>query len=324
MLGQKLVAALARAGALGERAISHLVLVDVVEPTVPTAAFTVEARRGDLAEPGVTSSLVACRPDVVFHLAAVVSGEAEADVDKGYRANLDGTRLLLDALRAESNREYLPRVVVASSIAVFGAPFPDVIGDNEQLTPLTSYGTQKAIVELLLADYSRREFVDGIALRLPTICVRPGAPNRAASGFFSSIIREPLNGREAVLPVSDDVRGGRIINNGSISANVPRPNSAPYTAAKHAITGLTKSTSLDARPHDIACGQIDIGNAATEMTAPMQTTGMPQADGRIALEPTFDVADVARAVVFMATLPLDANVQFMTVMATKMPYIGRG
>ena len=149
---------------------------------------------------------MACRPDVVFHLAAVVSGEAEADVDKGYRANLDGTRLLLDALRAEQNGEYVPRVVVASSIAVFGAPFPDVIGDDEQLTPLTSYGTQKAIAELLLADYSRHGFVDGIALRLPTICVRPGAPNRAASGFFSSIIREPLNGREAVLPVSDDVR----------------------------------------------------------------------------------------------------------------------
>ena len=206
MLGQKLVAALVRAGALGERAISHLVLVDVVEPAVPTAVFTVEARRGDLAEPGVTSSLVSCRPDVVFHLAAVVSGEAEADVDKGYRINLDGTRLLLDALCAEQNGEYVPRVVVASSIAVFGAPFPDVIGDDEQLTPLTSYGTQKAIAELLLADYSRRGFVDGIAVRLPTICVRPGAPNRAASGFFSSIIREPLNGREAVLPVSDDVR----------------------------------------------------------------------------------------------------------------------
>ena len=119
-------------------------------------------------------------------------------------------------------------------------------------------------------------------------------------------------------------RGGRIINNGSISASVPRPNSAPYTAAKHAITGLTKSTSLDGRAHDIACGQIDIGNAATEMTAVMHTTGVPQADGRIDLEPTFDVADVARAIVFMATLPLDANVQFMTVMATKMPYIGRG
>ncbi len=118
-------------------------------------------------------------------------------------------------------------------------------------------------------------------------------------------------------------RGGRIINNGSISADRPRPNSAPYTATKHAITGLTKSTSLDGRAYDIACGQIDIGNAATPMTAAM-SEGMPQADGSIAPEPTFDVAEVGRAIVHMANLPLDTNVQFMTIMATKMPYIGRG
>jgi NAD(P)-dependent dehydrogenase (short-subunit alcohol dehydrogenase family) len=119
-------------------------------------------------------------------------------------------------------------------------------------------------------------------------------------------------------------RGGRIINNGSISASVPRPHSAPYTAAKHGITGLTRSTSLDGRAYDIACGQIDIGNAATALAEPMRTTGVLQADGTIQREPTIDPADVARAVVYMATLPLDTNVQFMTVMATKMPYIGRG
>ena len=118
-------------------------------------------------------------------------------------------------------------------------------------------------------------------------------------------------------------RGGRIINNGSISAHVPRPNSAPYTATKHAMTGLTKSTALDGRKYDIACGQIDIGNAETEMTARMKQ-GVPQANGTIAAEPTMDVANVSRAVVYMAGLPLDANVQFMTVMATKMPYVGRG
>lgn len=118
-------------------------------------------------------------------------------------------------------------------------------------------------------------------------------------------------------------RGGRIINNGSISAHVPRPNSAPYTATKHAITGLTRSISLDGRKHDIACGQIDIGNAATEMTGPM-ATGVPQANGSIMAEPRMDVQVVADAVLYMASLPLDANVQFMTVMATKMPYIGRG
>ncbi len=118
-------------------------------------------------------------------------------------------------------------------------------------------------------------------------------------------------------------QGGRIINNGSISAHVPRPNSAPYTTTKHAITGLTKSLSLDGRKYDIACGQIDIGNAATPMTARMRD-GVPQADGSVRVEPVMDVANVARAVVFMATLPLDANVQFMTVMATKMPFVGRG
>jgi NAD(P)-dependent dehydrogenase (short-subunit alcohol dehydrogenase family) len=125
------------------------------------------------------------------------------------------------------------------------------------------------------------------------------------------------------LMKSQDPRGGRIINNGSISAHTPRPHSAPYTASKHGITGLTKSTSLDGRRHDIACGQIDIGNALTEMAARM-AKGVPQADGSIAIEPLIDVAHVARAVVYMASLPLDANVQFMTVMATKMPFIGRG
>jgi NAD(P)-dependent dehydrogenase (short-subunit alcohol dehydrogenase family) len=119
-------------------------------------------------------------------------------------------------------------------------------------------------------------------------------------------------------------RGGRIVNNGSVSAHVPRPNAAPYTAAKHGITGLTRSTMLDGRMHDIACGQIDIGNAATEMTGGMTTTGVLQADGSTALEATIDVEHVARAVVYMATLPLDANVAFLTVMATKMPFAGRG
>ena len=130
--------------------------------------------------------------------------------------------------------------------------------------------------------------------------------------------------RQAVaLMKQQDPRGGRIINNGSISAHAPRPNSAPYTATKHAITGLTKSTALDGRQYDIACGQIDIGNAATELAARM-ATGVPQANGQIAVEPLMDLTHVARAVLYMASLPLDANVQFMTVMATKMPFVGRG
>jgi NAD(P)-dependent dehydrogenase (short-subunit alcohol dehydrogenase family) len=125
------------------------------------------------------------------------------------------------------------------------------------------------------------------------------------------------------LMKSQDPRGGRIINNGSISAHVPRPNSAPYTSTKHAITGLTRSTSLDGRKYDIACGQIDIGNALTDLAARM-ASGVPQANGTVAVEPLMDVAHVASAVLYMASLPLDANVQFMTVMATKMPFIGRG
>ncbi len=130
--------------------------------------------------------------------------------------------------------------------------------------------------------------------------------------------------QEAIKLMKDQTpRGGRIINNGSISAHAPRPNSAPYTATKHAITGLTKSTSLDGRKYDIACSQIDIGNAGTEMAARM-ATGVPQANGQIAVEPLMDVAHVANSVVYMASLPLDANVQFMTVMATKMPFVGRG
>ena len=158
-----------------------------------------------MSVPGVADDLVAGRPDVVFHLAAIPSGGAEADFDGGYRVNLDGVRLLLEAIRGQGYG-YVPRVVFSSTIAVFGAPFPDAIADTFHLTPLTCYGSQKAMGELLLSDYTRRGLVDGVGIRLPTVCVRPGTPNAAASGFFSNIIREPLNGLEAVLPVADDVR----------------------------------------------------------------------------------------------------------------------
>ena len=201
MLGRKLAELLARDGVLRGERISHTWLTDVVRPE---SGVGIDAVVADLAVPGVAGELVSSRPDVIFHLAAVVSGEAEADFEQGYRVNLDGTRLLLDAVRALGG--YRPRFVFASSIAVFGAPFPEVIGDDFVAAPLTSYGTQKAIAELLLSDYSRRGFLDGVGIRLPTISVRPGKPNRAASGFFSSIIREPLNGEEGVLPVPDDVR----------------------------------------------------------------------------------------------------------------------
>lgn len=203
MVGRKLALRLARDGRLGGKPIAGLTLHDVIEPPPLDAPFKTARLTGDLSTPGEAVRLVADQPEVVFHLAAIVSGEAEADFDKGYRINLDGTRYLFDAIR---QRNYKPRVVFTSSIAVFGAPFPDAIGDEFLTTPLTSYGTQKAIGELLLADYARKGIFDGVGIRLPTICVRPGAPNKAASGFFSGIIREPLAGREAILPVSEDVR----------------------------------------------------------------------------------------------------------------------
>ena len=150
---------------------------------------------------------MASRPDIIFHLASIVSGEAEANFEKGYRVNLDGTRNLFEAIRLEGLRQtYCPRLVFTSSVAVFGEPLPDLIDDTYLTAPLTSYGTQKAMCELLLADYSRRGILDGIGIRLPTITIRPGKPNKAASGFFSSILREPLIGKEAVLPVSENVR----------------------------------------------------------------------------------------------------------------------
>jgi nucleoside-diphosphate-sugar epimerase len=205
MIGRKLTARLVADGALNERPIDRLTLLDVVAPAKPEAfRGAVESVAGDIADPPALRQLVAARPDLIFHLAAVVSAEAELDFDKGMRINLDGSRALLDAVRAVGDG-YCPRLVFTSSIAVFGAPFPDAIADDFHLTPLTSYGTQKAAVELLLADYTRRGFLSGVGIRLPSIVVRPGKPNKAASGFFSSIIREPLAGEEAVLPVQDTV-----------------------------------------------------------------------------------------------------------------------
>jgi D-erythronate 2-dehydrogenase len=205
MVGRKLAQRLAGDGVLGAQAIDSLSLIDVVPPPIPPGAVRVETVVSDIAEPGAVGDLITARPEVIFDLAAVVSGEAEIDFEKGYRVNLDATRHLLEAVRTVGDG-YRPRLVFSSSVAVFGPPIPNVIGDEQATTPATSYGTQKAIAELLLADYSRRGFLDGVGIRLPTICVRPGAPNRAASGFFSGIIREPLNGQEAVLPVSRDVR----------------------------------------------------------------------------------------------------------------------
>jgi nucleoside-diphosphate-sugar epimerase len=207
MIGRKLTAALLAEKHLGEHAITALTLADIIAPERPRTDLDCRTRAADLSDPEAAASLIASRPDIIFHLAAIVSGEAEADFDKGYRINLDGTRHLLEAIRHQGlAAPYCPRLVFTSSIAVFGEPLPATIADDLALTPLTSYGTQKAICELLLADYSRRGFVDGIGIRLPTIVVRPGKPNKAASGYFSGIIREPLLGQEAILPVDESVR----------------------------------------------------------------------------------------------------------------------
>lgn len=208
MIGRKLAERISADGGLGETAVDEMVLVDVIQPEVPAGRISnVRTQALDISVPGASKPLVAERPDVIFHLAAIVSGEAELDFEKGYSINLDGTRDLFEAIRLEHGASgYKPRVVFASSIAVFGAPFPKAIPDEFFQTPLTSYGTQKAIGELLLSDYTRRGFFDGIGLRLPTICIRPGKPNKAASGFFSNILREPIAGQEAVLPVADSVR----------------------------------------------------------------------------------------------------------------------
>lgn len=186
-----------------ERAIEKLVLFDKAFAADPELASDprIETREGDIADGATMRGLVTPDTDAVFHLAAVVSGEAEADTDLGYRVNLDGTRQMLEACRAIGTR---PRVVFASSLAVYGGELPPLVGEAVALSPQSSYGTQKAIGELLVNDYSRKGFIDGRALRLPTVVVRPGRPNRAASTFASSIVREPLCGKEAVCPVSPE------------------------------------------------------------------------------------------------------------------------
>ncbi|HEY0265355.1 MAG TPA: NAD-dependent epimerase/dehydratase family protein, partial [Rhizomicrobium sp.] len=197
MIGRKLVERLAADKSLGGRTIESLTLVDVVDSPVPAGApKDTRAIVADFSEKGVAATLIQDRPDVIFHLAAIVSGDAEANFEKGYKINFNGSWALLEAIRQESDKSpYKPRFVFASTLAVFGPPFPDNIPDDFALTPTTSYGTQKAMTELLLADYSRKGFLDGVGVRLPTICIRPGKPNKAASSFFSGILREPLNGQ---------------------------------------------------------------------------------------------------------------------------------
>lgn len=204
MIGRKLIDRLARDGGLNGKPIDTLTLTDIVPSGAPKGlASRLAVKTADLAAPGVAEELVNGRPDVIFHLAAIPSGGSETDFEAGYHANVDGTRNLLEAIR-KTGDGYKPKVIYTSSIAVYGAPFPPSIPDDFILTPLTSYGAHKVICETLLAEYNRRGFLDGVGVRLCGITVRPGKPNLAASGFYSAIIREPLAGLEATLPVSED------------------------------------------------------------------------------------------------------------------------
>ncbi|MET3924113.1 D-erythronate dehydrogenase [Devosia sp. 2618] len=274
MVGRKLVTALLDRGVISGRKIEALSLVDVITPSVPDADIAIKAIAADMSEPGVAETLLVDRPDVIFHLAAIVSGEAEADFEKGYRINLDGTRYLLEAIRHVGS-PYRPRLVFTSSIAVFGEPLPPVISDTHEHTPLTSYGTQKAICELLLADYSRRGFVDGVGIRLPTIAVRPGKPNKAASGFFSGIIREPLSGQEALLPVADSVRHW-------------------FASPRAAVGFLLHAAELDSAKLSSQRNLTMPGLAATvgEQIAALERVAGPKAVALIRRQPDQTIADI--------------------------------
>jgi nucleoside-diphosphate-sugar epimerase len=251
---------------LERRDVDELVLFDNVSSALP---FPADRRlrlvTGDIADRDTVRGVVAPGTRSVFHLAAVVSGEAEADTDLGYRVNLDGTRAVLDACRALGT---CPRVIFASSLAVYGGALPPSVGDDTPLTPQTSYGTQKAIGELLVNDYSRKGFVDGCALRLPTVVVRPGRPNRAASTFASSIIREPLSGREAVCPVSADTV--------MALASPRRVIDALLRALDLPAAALGTSRSLQLPGFSVAVG---------EMTAAVRRAGGNEAYTRIRWQP---------------------------------------
>ena len=194
MIGRKLLERLSRDGGLNGSPIDTLTLTDIAPPAAPDGlAAKAVLKTADLAMPGVAEELVRDRPDVIFHLAAIPSGGSETEFEAGYRANLDGTRNLLEAIR-KTGDGYKPKVIYTSSIAVYGAPFPPSIPDDFVLTPLTSYGAHKVICETLLADYNRRGFLEGVGVRLCGITVRPGKPNLAASGFYSCIISEQIEG----------------------------------------------------------------------------------------------------------------------------------
>ncbi|MDX7832226.1 MULTISPECIES: D-erythronate dehydrogenase [Aeromonas] len=240
-LGQKLARALLHSSL----PFSELLLVDIQEPPA-LADPRVRCLQADLTAPGVAESLISERTAVVYHLAAIVSSHAEQDFDLGWQVNLDTTRSLLEACR---HARPGIRFVFTSSLAVYGGPLPELVNDGTALTPTSSYGAQKAMGELLVNDYSRKGYVDGLALRLPTICVRPGKPNRAASSFVSSIIREPLQGENALCPVNPELRlwlssPATVVANFLLAATLPRGDARSINLPGISITVGEMLTAL--------------------------------------------------------------------------------
>ncbi|MDW5376448.1 D-erythronate dehydrogenase [Halomonas sp. HP20-15] len=244
-LGQRLTGALLERGQVDGKALTRLTLVDQIEPVAPPHdTIRLDCRAMDITRPGALDSLLGERPEVIYHLAAVVSAAAEAELDLGMTVNFEATRALLEGCRAAGLAE--TRLIMASSVAVYGGELPDTLDDMTALTPQSSYGTQKAMCELLINDYSRRGLIDGCVLRLPTIVVRPGRPNAAASSFASSILREPLGGETALCPVPTDLElfvmsPGRVVDALLHAATLPSDALVPYRSIM--LPGLTVSVA---------------------------------------------------------------------------------
>ncbi|MCO6384741.1 D-erythronate dehydrogenase [Oceanicola sp. 502str15] len=234
VVGQKLAQALAAKGTLRGKEISRITLADVIAPTAIDAPFTVDTVKCDITDPASMEATITADTDVIYLLAAIVSGQAEAEFDLGWNINMHGTINVLERARALGTK---PVVVFSSSMAVYGGDTPDPITDFSSLNPQTSYGAQKAIGEMMVTDYSRKGFIDGRAFRLPTISVRPGKPNLAASSFMSSIFREPLNGVAANCPVDDSfphyyLSPRKCVENLIIGAEVPAEDFGPNRAVQ--------------------------------------------------------------------------------------------
>jgi nucleoside-diphosphate-sugar epimerase len=264
----KLIQRLLNDEKIGDSTITDLILADLVKPSVPTSPTTnvkIHSLSVDITDADSVRKMLEDLPNVIFHLAAIVSGDAEKNFDLGYKVNVDGTRLILDIIR--ENENYTPRFVFTSSLAVYGTPVPPTIPDDYQTTPRGSYGTQKAIAELFLEDYTRRGYVDAVSIRFPTIAIRPGKPNKAASSFVSGIIREPLNGVEAVLPVKLDFRH-------------------PVASPQKAVEGLIKAALLEPkRPGDRTFNIPSLCVSVKEMIEALERVAGKKVTGLIKHEP---------------------------------------